>query len=1310
MNAYLGDFLFGVEGAEEEVQRGLEKLLTTNKASELWCELGDDLVSEGQNAEDAAASADEESEEFDNFMTSDFARGGLDKPRAKRPVLSIAVQREMEAKERKKIMEDLLMKLPKGVKLLVTEENVPIMKKTTAITEEMKSYTLDPSGPILKFSDMFIAPEPRRIFPRRRKGYRMKPDVVVDGDVDEQDVQQEDRFSVNWFEQHTPQPPPKSQDFVQEGIRIEDPNLEPMTLDEEQPKILEHQQKANETMTTQIYSSIFQSNWEANVLWADSDVPMGNKTKQDSESSEDDGLGDIIDLPDIVERVAPANPLSGISALSGMAGAMGGLGLSVPPSPFARPFLSARPGMGGPPMSPMTPMTPGIPPMTPGLGGHGIPGLPMTPGIPPPGANPFMRGGMPPIPTPGGLGMPGMPMTPGLPSGMSGMPPSFNTPGIPPLTPGAGGLAFLGRGGGMPPMTPGLALGGGLGPPTPAPSTPGPVTMTPSPAPTPVPVNPTTIAPPSTFIRRPAPPAATITTPKMPVPMIRNKSLQNGDWLKNIIWNNNEKEQKQKQCSKLVLDMNDSRMIFEKEGPESESDDEEDDEEADIRQQIRLKAKRRVLKLPGRILTGSDLLLKERQEAIRDLDPFNLSNDRWYIPKASLQTENTAIQHSLVGEKYMATKPQPTKFELRHFHRPRRVFPGPIPLSISASRRRNKKGNALDIIRHQKDISAKDGRIVLLEYMEEFPPILTDLGMGAKIRNYYRRWDMSDIHVVAYPDGENISLQPDPTVDPSPFIADIPNGVAIQSLENNLYKVPIFHHTPHPTDFLLIRGTKDKDTQAINTKYFLREIPALYTAGQIFPLKEVPAPNSRVANTFMVDRLQACVYWMFKKRLAQTKGAEATVKIRDVQLAYPGQSEGSIRKRLKYCAEFRRGGDDSGSWVLKQGFQLPTDEEVRKMNQADDVVLYECMQAGFQRLQDFGIDRVHNVIAPNTLGTIDEDHPARRAARIIEEELLLTPWHLTSNFVQALENKCLLQLTGFGDPSGRGEAFSFLRLPMKMNAPKQKEREEASIINERMIVTGTSADLRKLSLDAARLVLLDFGIPENEIPRGRWDRIALVRKLSSEAKAGGEDNSSIVKFARGARYNVAHLQEQIDTKLQTIFNNQIRALSADEVVESDSGWSSDDDSLYDDLERDIESQMMIEDPKTKKRKFGEMEGEKEDADKLAFEKFLKEAGQERGFFQENSKMIGFGDLDRPQGELIKRPHQPQPGQQYYLKRTRTIMTEEGHACQVIDIITNPTEVKQLLDKKKRQLSSYSKRPHLTEEDEQKKDFVEKRKT
>jgi transcription initiation factor TFIID subunit 1 len=49
-------------------------------------------------------------------------------------------------------------------------------------------------------------------------------------------------------------------------------------------------------------------------------------------------------------------------------------------------------------------------------------------------------------------------------------------------------------------------------------------------------------------------------------------------------------------------------------------------------------------------------------------------------------------------------------------------------------------------------------------------------------------------------------------------------------------------------------------------------------------------------------------------------------------------------------------------------------------------------------------------------------------------------------------------------------------------------------------VTGTDADLRKLSLDNARLVLLRFGVDEEVIQNmTRWDRIALVRKKSSEA-------------------------------------------------------------------------------------------------------------------------------------------------------------------------------------------------------------------
>lgn len=106
--------------------------------------------------------------------------------------------------------------------------------------------------------------------------------------------------------------------------------------------------------------------------------------------------------------------------------------------------------------------------------------------------------------------------------------------------------------------------------------------------------------------------------------------------------------------------------------------------------------------------------------------------------------------------------------------------------------------------------------------------------------------------------------------------------------------------------------------------------------------------------------------------------------------------------------------------------------------------------------------------------------------KTIEEELLLTPWNLTSNFISAMEGKCLLQLTGFGDPFNHGEAFSFLRLPQKLMNQKNKDGEAPTPVpvpisepkDEKPAVTGTDADLRKLSLEHARLVLLEFGMTE----------------------------------------------------------------------------------------------------------------------------------------------------------------------------------------------------------------------------------------
>jgi hypothetical protein len=73
--------------------------------------------------------------------------------------------------------------------------------------------------------------------------------------------------------------------------------------------------------------------------------------------------------------------------------------------------------------------------------------------------------------------------------------------------------------------------------------------------------------------------------------------------------------------------------------------------------------------------------------------------------------------------------------------------------------------------------------------------------------------------------------------------------------------------------------------------------------------------------------------------------------------------------------------------MLKSGFPLPPDEELRKETPPDEVALYECMLAGVQRLADFGIERIHKPVDPSILDTFDWDNPLKEAVTAIDEEV-----------------------------------------------------------------------------------------------------------------------------------------------------------------------------------------------------------------------------------------------------------------------------------------------------------------------------------
>ena len=48
-------------------------------------------------------------------------------------------------------------------------------------------------------------------------------------------------------------------------------------------------------------------------------------------------------------------------------------------------------------------------------------------------------------------------------------------------------------------------------------------------------------------------------------------------------------------------------------------------------------------------------------------------------------------------------------------------------------------GGEMFHMRTAQDLTGMDGELILAEYSEEFPPLLQQVGMATKVKNYYKR-------------------------------------------------------------------------------------------------------------------------------------------------------------------------------------------------------------------------------------------------------------------------------------------------------------------------------------------------------------------------------------------------------------------------------------------------------------------------------------------------------------------------------------------------------------------------------------------
>ncbi len=218
------------------------------------------------------------------------------------------------------------------------------------------------------------------------------------------------------------------------------------------------------------------------------------------------------------------------------------------------------------------------------------------------------------------------------------------------------------------------------------------------------------------------------------------------------------------------------------------------------------------------------------------------------------------------------------------------------------------------------------------------------------------------------------------------------------------------------------------------------------------------------------------------------------------------------------------------------------------------------------------------------------------ACELLEHEIAAgLPWRSTEAFISCVNDKSRLlhiDLTA-GDPTGRGHSFAYV---LRSEPIKPFDHEQIGPKQPEMgTITGSDSDLRKLSNDQARKILLDFGISpeivnattdrcerlrcvagsthrrrirarakyEGWVRRDggacmrrarRWKRIDMVRKLCTAAGSDGIHSELTRRFTRVVKYTFADHVAMLKTAITSIWEAQVRLPRTGEPAPAHQGW------------------------------------------------------------------------------------------------------------------------------------------------------------
>jgi hypothetical protein len=530
-----------------------------------------------------------------------------------------------------------------------------------------------------------------------------------------------------------------------------------------------------------------------------------------------------------------------------------------------------------------------------------------------------------------------------------------------------------------------------------------------------------------------------------------NADLEEGLWVRDVEWDSDgdcrtspltprsviddlhdAKSRLSGRTDRLILDMNDENMQLEI-VPSSSGATGADRSAHGLRQDIRM-----TQELQGPSLVESDELsaIPGNLLSIRPVDPFNISNDKYYVKRNSgsmLKLDRRAILRGLRNAppaiKAQTTIPNPSDEYLTRFHRPvleLNSYPGADDELVPFRRKHPKGGSsqiAGQIPKKSSELlaSSKDAfRICLFEYALEYEPCLLPVpGTAFRVVTYDRKESaraaaQARKDATGTPDADTVFMAPEEV--PPLHAGDLKqNEKPLLVLESHLFSAPCARAEPGPCDFLVTRR---------RGKMYVREIDSVVSVGVTEPKVEVMAPNTERFKKFAKDRV---LLWLLREFLKNQKKKDGNQKKKDGETVVASIDreqlfaefsrrrtfpETSLIKMLKELSRYQ-----NGKYVLMEeppkGFAAMDAELLRTIN-PEETSAFESMEAGWHRLINLGI---HIFTHPTTQSNIRSaaEKTGLRAGpavgNLIWNRLQHTPWYRSQVMisVQRQQRKELMQ-------------------------------------------------------------------------------------------------------------------------------------------------------------------------------------------------------------------------------------------------------------------------------------------------------------